>query len=138
MFRFALILVFASVSFCATSEKVLYQTKKWEAVWLKGAEPTKNQYIEFIADGNFTGFAGCNRILGPFETFDFDSSAGRINIGPIISTEMACPSLRSEKLFIIALEQTRFFEKKSGKLILLGADGKEKLAEFSPGQSHSN
>ena len=43
-------------------------------------------YVQFEADGELAGFAGCNRFFGSYELTE-----STIKIGPLGSTRMACP-----------------------------------------------
>jgi putative lipoprotein len=55
------------------------------------------------SSGRVTGSGGCNRISGSFES----SSRGRLLFGPLIHTQMACPSIEVEAAFLRALSATR-------------------------------
>lgn len=122
---------FLFLAACLGTQEALYKTSKWTLLELKGGSPVEGQFIEFMEDGTFAGYAGCNRIQGPFEKLSDKSSEGRLNIGPIIATKMACSELKAENLFKIALEETRFYRTESGNLVLLSSD-KEKLAVLTP------
>ena len=57
--------------------------------------------IEFnLVENKLYGFGGCNRINGPISI-----SQDSIKIGPIISTKMACPNLKTEQNFLSALSE---------------------------------
>lgn len=43
-------------------------------------------YLQLDSDGNVSGHGGCNRFTGNYE-----ESAGRLQIGPLAATRMACP-----------------------------------------------
>ena len=66
---------------------------------LEGTTPT----IEFGADGQLSGSAGCNRVTGSYSTAD-----GTIKLGPLATTQMACPEpegvMDQETRLVAALE----------------------------------
>ena len=59
--------------------------------------------IEFGADGQLSGSAGCNRVTGSYSTAD-----GTIKLGPLATTQMACPEpegvMDQETRLVAALE----------------------------------
>lgn len=78
-------------------------------------------YLQFAPDsGRVTGSGGCNRISGPF-TRDGD----RLQLGPIVSTRMACADGRlnqQEVEFLSALESTNRYAIAGDTLTLLRDD----------------
>jgi heat shock protein HslJ len=67
-----------------------------------------------LGEGRFTGFGGCNQIMGSFEL-----DKKKIRIGRIGGTKMNCPNMADENLFISSLHQVNRFKLEEGKLILL-------------------
>lgn len=86
-----------------------------------GNKPT----IEFsVQEQRLGGFAGCNRYNS---TYVIDGES--INIGPIVTTRMACPEMDGETQFIQALSDTSTMAV-SHQTITLSKDGKV-VAEFT-------
>lgn len=73
----------------------------WRSTYLGEMRMDANTpaFIQFGADGNVSGNAGCNRILGSWEL-----SAGVLTIGELGVTRMACPE-PANSLEIAFLEQ---------------------------------
>lgn len=71
--------------------------------------------IQFsLEERRFTGFGGCNQIMGSFEL-----NKKRITIGQIGGTKMNCPNMSTENLLISSLHQVNRYKLEEGKLILL-------------------
>ena len=66
-----------------------------------------------------TGSGGCNRISGSYETGN-----GTLRFSPMISTQMACPSMETETAFLRALNATRRYRIQGRTLELMDGDGK--------------
>jgi len=49
-------------------------------------DDTTEMYVQFEADGQVSGNAGCNRFFGSYELLD-----EKLAIGPLGATRMACP-----------------------------------------------
>lgn len=95
--------------------------KRWKLVELMGkpiadygdlnAEP----FIQFVSkDNRVTASGGCNNMSGAFEL----ASAGRIRIGPMMSTKMACPNMSVETEMGRLLETVDNYAIADGKLSL--------------------
>jgi heat shock protein HslJ len=78
-----------------------------------------------LEEGRFTGFGGCNQIMGSFEL-----DKKNIQIGRIGGTKMNCPNMADENLLISSLHQVNRYKLEEGKLILL--KDKSKVLVFSP------
>jgi len=77
-----------------------------------------------------TGFGGCNGISGRY-----DVQGQTLRFGPMIRTQMACPSLDTENAFLRALEGTRRYRLRDPRsLELLDASGRvlARLEERNP------
>ena len=72
-----------------------------------------------------SGFAGCNRMAGGYKL-----GPGTLELGPLVLTRMACPSMDLESRYTTALGRVRQFRVDGNRLELL-ADGTV-LATFEP------
>lgn len=73
--------------------------------WQMAGEPEKGgRFISFAGEGRFSGFAGCNRIMGRYTLQD-----GRLTISHIGATRMACDAdtMAKEAEFIGLLNKVR-------------------------------
>jgi heat shock protein HslJ len=88
-----------------------------------GTQPT----AVFGADGQLTGFGGCNTFAGPYE-----STARTLSIGPLTSTQMACdqPVMDQETAYLAALQRTTNYGFDNLRLVLADAIGSTQ-AEFN-------
>jgi heat shock protein HslJ len=77
-----------------------------------------------LDSGKIHGFAGCNQVSGRYEVKE-DS----LKFGPLMSTKMFCPQMKTETAFLKALESTAKWKLKEQELELLGTGG-ELLARF--------
>jgi heat shock protein HslJ len=70
-------------------------------------------------DRRATGFAGCNRMTGPYELHG-DS----LRLGPFALTRMACmKGMDLEKQYVETLQHTRAYRQTAAKLELLDSSG---------------
>ena len=76
--------------------------------------------LEFMAEGKrAAGFAGCNRMTGPYELHG-DS----LRLGPFALTRMACmKGMDLEKQYVETLQRTRAYRQTAAKLELLDSSG---------------
>ncbi len=76
--------------------------------------------LELIAEGHrASGFAGCNRMTGPYELHG-DS----LRLGPFALTRMACmKGMDLEKQYVETLQRTRAYRQSAAKLELLDSSG---------------
>ena len=71
-----------------------------------------------------TGSGGCNRFNGSFQAGD-----GTLRFGELVSTKMACPSMKTESAFLQALDKTRRY-RVTGRLLELMDDRKRVLVRL--------
>lgn len=83
-------------------------------------------YLQFDVDGKVYGNGGCNRLTGTFALQD-----GRLTIGPLATTRMACPEPANslEISFLEALDQTSTAVRVESRLAFRNGDGRT-LARF--------
>lgn len=83
--------------------------------------------LEFPEPGQIAGRSGCNRYSGPIGVAD-----GRLVIGPLAMTRMACPPPQSEfeRLFIATAAKARRLERDNSALVLVAED--EEPSRFLP------
>lgn len=88
----------------------------------EGVEST----LSFAEPGRVQGLGGCNRYAGPLRVED-----GRLRVGPLVATRMACPPPRmeQEQLFLDLLERGRRF-RREGATLLLESDGEAEPSRF--------
>lgn len=102
---------------------------KWTLEFIDGEDMNslftvseKMPTIEFLSqDGRISGNAGCN---GYGATYKIDGST--IDVGPVMSTKMACPNLKGESLFVkmlsgkseLSVAQKELSFLKDGKTVL--------------------
>ncbi len=93
----------------------------WKLVDLDGTDPANTGALltlDFRADGNAGGSAGCNTYSG---TYTVDGS--KITFGPLLSTKMACeqPLMTMETTYLAGLQAASSFGVDgSGNLVLSG------------------
>lgn len=77
-------------------------------------------FVRFEAEGRVAGHGGCNRFFGAYQIAD-----GRISIGPLGATRMACPEpdMNLETEFFQALEQARGFSRDGTRLVFTDEQG---------------
>ncbi len=108
-----------SQDLAGTSWQVTAYNNGQEAVVgvLEGTSPT----IEFGADGQLSGTAGCNRVIGSFTASD-----GTIELGPLGTTQMACPDpegvMDQETQLVAALESAATYHVEGPSLEMRTAD----------------
>jgi putative lipoprotein len=66
-----------------------------------------------------TGSGGCNRING-----SYDAGNGTLRFVQMMTTQMACPAMKTETAFLIALEDTRHYRIRGRVLELLNDAGR--------------
>ena len=90
----------------ATATSPLFASK-WELAEIMGkaVEPgpdgRRPHLVLDAAQERAFGFAGCNRFSGGFTV---DEATGRITLGPLAATMMACASMEVETAFMEALQ----------------------------------
>lgn len=102
---------------------------RWEITSVNGnavemtAPDAEIPFLGFdTASGRVSGNAGCNSIMGGFTAVP---SEGKISFDKIASTRMMCPDMTFEQSVLQALDKvTGYKNEGSGRMVLLGADGK--------------
>jgi heat shock protein HslJ len=94
----------------------------WRAVTIDG-QPVAggvSSTLTFLADGRVAGSGGCNRYAG-----EMRSREGRLQLGPLASTMMACPPERmeQEQRFLTAVGGTERVRRDGAFLVLDGPEG---------------
>lgn len=86
--------------------------------------------LEFPETGKVAGRSGCNRYAGPIAVSD-----GRLVIGPLAMTRMACPPPQSEieARFVATIDKAQRLERDNSALVLI-AEGEEpsRFLPFTP------
>lgn len=102
--------------------EVALSDSHWLVVRMNGAEvqSAKVPELDFGQDGRVSGTSGCNRFTG-----SYTEGNGRLELGPLASTRMACPDAlgQQETDFFQALSQVVAYGVRAGHTVLLGADG---------------
>ncbi|MGD9510023.1 MAG: META domain-containing protein [Geminicoccaceae bacterium] len=104
----------------------------WIAKTLAGGEVPENVTVtlEFPEPGQVAGRSGCNRYSGPIGV-----SGGRLVLGPLAMTRMACPPPQSEfeRLFVATADRAQRLERDNSALVLI-AEGQEpsRFLPFNP------
>jgi heat shock protein HslJ len=96
---------------------------EWVLLHLRGNQLVPGSYITLsFAGGEISGFGGCNRYRGLYETTD-----GALTFPEITRTAMACPwlegSTEQEAAYIRALTNATFFQAEEEALVIRGANG---------------
>lgn len=84
-----------------------------------GVAEHPEQFIQFQDKSQFIGNGGCNNFFGTYT-----QNEGKLGIGPIGATKMACPELSSEQAFFQALEAAETFDATHLELKLYDESGK--------------
>jgi heat shock protein HslJ len=95
---------------------------EWRPLTLAGAPfpDGVEAFVQFGAEGALTGRGGCNRFSGAYAI-----DAGRLTIGPVAATRMACPepAMSAEATLFQTFLATRAFFRDGADLTFLGEDG---------------
>lgn len=85
--------------------------------------------IQFEDGGKANGTGGCNEFFADYGA----GQDGRIKIGPVGSTKMACETgMQQESAYFTALEKVERFEVAGGHLRLFSADGSTEVVFRMP------
>jgi heat shock protein HslJ len=107
--------------------------REWRVIEIAGARPppAARFSIGFLPDGRVAGRSGCNRFSGKAE---FDQ--GRLAIGPLAGTRMACPPplMTVEAQFLGVLQAVDRWSIQRGRLVLTARDGRTLEARRAPRQ----
>ncbi|MCD8310053.1 MAG: META domain-containing protein [Prevotellaceae bacterium] len=86
---------------------------------------TKFPYLGFqTADGQLYGTAGCNRLIGRFDT---DAKSGSLDLGNIGLTRMLCADMTLERKVMAALGRVKRYKVLSEDLVALYGSSKKPL-----------
>ena len=107
----------AALSSCASTKNAASLSVlggEWNIIEINGAVvvPAPGQAFPYIGfdtnTGKVYGNAGCNRLMG---TFDTQAKPGRLELSQVGSTRMMCPDMTVEKNVLAALAQVKKFKK---------------------------
>lgn len=101
---------------------------EWDITEVEGKKLPEGDmpFIGFdVVQKRMYGNSGCNRMMGNFETDSL--KPGALKFGQVGSTRMMCPDMETETTILNALNETRSFGVKEGKVCLLDENGKEVL-----------
>ncbi|QMU27355.1 META domain-containing protein [Adhaeribacter radiodurans] len=125
LYKATLTTIFLLLFSCSVNNKKSYinnvtlESGKWILINLNSQEVIKQNadrpiYLEFnVTDQKLTGFAGCNRLFGAF-----NSKGSAIAFSQIGSTKMICPDANIETDFISGLQQITRYQIDGEKLLL--------------------
>lgn len=123
MIRLAALFLVGFIPACQADETVAGYggaEKTWTLTELDGAPFTATATMSFPETGRIAGRAPCNNYNGemsvPYPWFE---------VGPLMSTRMACPELEQEGLFFAALGEMTLSEVLGDTLILRNDAGRE-------------
>ncbi len=98
---------------------------KYKLVEMEGMPVVQGQKMctaQFEKSGRFTAYAGCNNIMGHYQTLN-----GAVKFGKVAATRMACPDMNTEQQFLKCLdlvtgfamdESVLYFSKSDGEMVL--------------------
>jgi heat shock protein HslJ len=94
--------------------------KRWTAQGLPGEEAQLPR-LEFLADGRFAGYSGCNSVNGGWRLEN-----GALRLEGLIMTKRACLGVGgdNERAFLAAVGRETTFTLAGGGLVAAGPDGK--------------
>ncbi|MGI9367186.1 MAG: META domain-containing protein [Rhizobiaceae bacterium] len=80
----------------------------------------KQQFIQFQSEGRVSGFAGCNRFFGSYE-----SSGDSLSFGVLGATKMMCPpeAMDQEQTLFENLSRVATYQRDQQRLTLIDKDG---------------
>ncbi len=122
MRRFAwwlLVAIMVTTPIAANAQLPLLAGTSWQ---MSGEPENGGRFINFGAEGRFSGFAGCNRIMGRYAVEN-----GLLSISPIGATRMACAPevMARETEFLVMLGKARGAKVENGVLRLFDEAGGE-------------
>lgn len=103
---------------------------EWLAVRLRGNAVPKQVQMDLVinqSDRKISGRSACNRYFGQIE----ELSEGKIQLGSIGSTRMACPELQYEAAFFEALRSVRGYRLADERVLLLTDEAGAVVLELS-------
>lgn len=117
------LLIFLTMAACKQDETISGYTDadaKWTLVELDGKPFNARATIAFPSKGKVSGHGPCNS-YGSSQTLPLPW----FKLGPIMSTKMACPNLKTEQIFFEALGTVSLAETLGNTLILSNENGLE-------------
>lgn len=115
-----LLFLFLNLTSCPDKVKHTFEQTIWELDQtaygrvVKSSTERSPSLTFSLANGRFSGFGGCNEIMGEF-TIDKNN----LKIIRIGGTKMNCPNGSAENLFLSSLHQVNQYQLKDGQLTLL-------------------
>lgn len=118
-----LTLMVLGMAACSETEQMTLAGSAWKPVF-EDIQDTGEAFVRFGEDGKVNGSSGCNRMQGGFTLDD-----GKINIGPLAMTRMACLDGMGvvEQRFTNALMSAAKAERDGTKLSLFDAEDQKIL-----------
>jgi heat shock protein HslJ len=117
----------------AAADPALAGGREWRVIAVAGQRPPPAARVGFsiASDGRIAGRSGCNRFTGKAEI-----GGGRIMVGPLAGTRMACPPplMAVEARFLAVLQSVERYALQRGRLVLTTADGRRIDARRAPRQ----
>lgn len=114
-----------------SENKIELKNSKWKLIKIFGKDvensnQDKLKGITFNSEGNLSAFAGCNSIGG---TYEINEETNKIKFSKIITTEMACLDMSTEKELnkVLEIADNYFFD---GNILKLNKGKMATLAEF--------
>ena len=108
----------------ATLADTYWKLMSVDGVEVLTAADSREAHVILRPDHRVTGFGSCNVFNGSWQEED-----GKIAIGPLAATKMACPDLNVEQKMVGALDGEVLTEIDGTTLYLTGADGTELVFE---------
>lgn len=124
----------AGLSSCASTKDVATVDSldgEWDIIEIDGTAvvPAPGQPFPFIAfdvhNGKVSGNAGCNRIMGSFDT---DAKPGAIDLGTLGATRMMCPDMVVERNVLAALSKVKKYRKLDDENLALCSSSRRPVA----------
>jgi heat shock protein HslJ len=116
----SLVLLAASLAGCGQSPPPAPQYPLAGTEWGLAGNPSPERFVQFVPEGQFGGFAGCNQIFGPYT-----QEGEKLTFDRVGTTRMACPEeiMAAETAFLAMLTETRSATVASGVMTLKREDG---------------
>jgi len=101
---------------------------RWIGVVEGNPDPRMLPRLEFVREGRFTGFTGCNLMNGAWSL-----DAGELRVGPVATTKRGCTGIEGEIENRLAAAIGGRVTREGGRLIFTGPSGVR--FEFVPAQA---
>ena len=96
----------------------------WLVVAIQGLdgrpEAEHQPFIDFRADGQVSGNAGCNRLMGAYVA---DTLKQTLSLDQLGSTRMMCRDMKTEDALLAALGKVKAYRSDNGQLVLVDEEG---------------